>query len=64
MIHGRDSPPASAYKIKSTFEKDIGSGKSFGLPHSAYNKVHIPGHNCNIAELPGPGAYDQKTTLG
>ena len=55
MIFGRDSPSSSAYKIKSTFEKDVGTGYSFGLPHSAYSKVHIPGHNCNIAEIPGPG---------
>jgi hypothetical protein len=41
-------------------------GKSFGLPHSVYQKVYLPGSKCTTTtlEAPGPGNYEIKTLVG
>ena len=64
QIFGKDSPPPSSYRLKSDFGRKRDVGKSFGLPHSAYNRVHLEGVCTTADELPGPGTYDQKTMLG
>lgn len=65
MFTGRDSPPPTSYqKMNYQFDKTKGTGFSFGLPYSAYKKVHYKGINTGAEDVPGPGNYDQKTTLG
>lgn len=64
MHTGRDSPPPTTYRLKSDFEKPKSTGYSFGLPYSVYKKVHIDGIATAADEIPGPGNYDAKTTLG
>lgn len=53
-------PGPDRYLLKSDFQNKQ-SGKSFGLPYSAYAKTYVPGNNTlppEIAkDLPGPGAY-------
>lgn len=43
-IVGRDSPPPTTYRLKSNFDLKQ-HGFSFGIPYSAYAKVHIEGLN-------------------
>ena len=62
IIAGKDSPPP-IYRIRSDFKLDKDKGTSFGLPHSVYKKVHIPGHATNLEDNPGPGSYDQATFM-
>ena len=64
IIYGKDSPPPSLYRIKSQFEFQHTKGKTIGESYDAYKKVHIPGHNTRKDEIPGPGNYDSKTTMG
>lgn len=64
MVFGKDSPPPTLYRTRSQFEFTPGAGKSFGAPHSVYKKVHMPGVNTRNDEIPGPGSYDSKSTLG
>jgi len=60
---GWESPPPTTYKIKSEFEAKT-NGYSFGIPYSYYKKVHIEGLNTQSEDIPGPGTYDQWTTIG
>ena len=65
MYTGRDSPPPTSYqKLNQQFDKNRGTGYSFGLPYSAYKKVHYEGINTGAEDVPGPGNYDQKTFMG
>ncbi|CAI2373834.1 unnamed protein product [Moneuplotes crassus] len=64
IIFGKDSPPPSLYRSRSQFDYTPGAGKSMGIPYSAYKKVHMPGLNTRLDEIPGPGSYEQKTSLG
>lgn len=67
ILSGRDSPPPNNYKIRGTFERlRPNQGRSFGLPHSAYAKVYLPGnkYGTSMIEAPGPGAYDLKSCVG
>jgi hypothetical protein len=64
MLFGKDSPPPTLYRTRSQFDYVPGAGKTIGQPYSVYAKVHMPGLNTKSAEIPGPGTYDQKTTLG
>lgn len=64
MIFGKDSPAPSMYRSRSQFEFDPHKGKSIGESYACYKKVHMPGLNTRAEEVPGPGAYDQKTMLG
>ena len=63
VYHGKDSPPP-IYRVKSDFGIDKNKGKSFGLSHTVYKKVHIPGHATALEDIPGPGSYDQGTFMG
>ncbi|CAI2373741.1 unnamed protein product [Moneuplotes crassus] len=64
IIFGKDSPPPSLYRSRSQFDYKPGTGKSIGISYSAYQKVHMPGLNTRLDEIPGPGSYECKTTLG
>ena len=67
MIYGGESPPPNSYKIKGQFEKlRPNQGKSFGLPHSVYQKVYLPGNKTTTTtlEAPGPGNYEIKGLVG
>lgn len=63
MYHGKDSPPP-IYRVKSEFGFDKNKGKSFGMSHGVYKKVHIKGHATALEDIPGPGSYDQETSIG
>ena len=64
--HGVDSPPANAYRIRSTFDGrgTLESGWTFGMGYSSYKKVHVPGVNTRAEQIPGPGTYEMKTLVG
>lgn len=66
MYTGRDSPPPATYRLKTDIEmrKMKNTGYSFGLPYSVYKKVHMEGVATGAEDIPGPGNYDQKTTIG
>jgi hypothetical protein len=64
MIFGKDSPAPSMYRTRSQFELNPNKGKSIGESYACYKKVHMPGLNTRQDEIPGPGNYDSKTTLG
>ena len=64
MIFGKDSPSPTLYRSQSAFDYKPGAGKSIGMSYSVYQKVHIPGLNTRTSEIPGPGTYSTKTTLG
>jgi hypothetical protein len=61
---GKDSPPPTLYRSRSQFDYTPGAGKSIGQSYACYKKVHMPGLNTRSDEIPGPGNYDIKTTLG
>lgn len=64
MIFGKDSPPPTLYRSRSQFDYTPGAGKTIGQSYAVYKKVHMPGLNTRSNEIPGPGTYEQKTTLG
>ena len=64
IVFGKDSPPPTLYRSRSQFDYKFGDGKSIGISYKYYNKVHMPGLNTRSEEVPGPGSYDSKTTLG
>eukprot|EP00343_Euplotes_focardii_P012521 CAMPEP_0205831196 /NCGR_PEP_ID=MMETSP0206-20130828/43374_1 /ASSEMBLY_ACC=CAM_ASM_000279 /TAXON_ID=36767 /ORGANISM="Euplotes focardii, Strain TN1" /LENGTH=247 /DNA_ID=CAMNT_0053135609 /DNA_START=261 /DNA_END=1004 /DNA_ORIENTATION=- len=64
MIFGKDSPPPTLYRSRSQFDYKPGQGKSMGMSYKVYRKVHMPGLNTRTDEIPGPGSYDSKSTLG
>jgi hypothetical protein len=64
MIFGKDSPPPTLYRSRSQFDYRPGAGKSIGQSYAVYKKVHMPGLNTRSDEVPGPGNYELKTTLG
>jgi hypothetical protein len=39
-------------------------GHSFGIPYEHYAKVHIKGVNTRADQIPGPGTYPSKSTIG
>ena len=56
-------PSPLAYRIKSEFDQHYQKkGKTFGLPHSVYEKVYLEGSKDSPLaykkELPGPGTYN------
>jgi hypothetical protein len=64
---GKDSPPPNTYKIRGQFEKlRPNQGKSFGISHQYYAKVYLPDnkYSTTVVEAPGPGAYEQRTSIG
>lgn len=64
MLYGKDSPPPTLYRSRSQFDYMPGAGKSIGQSYAVYKKVHMPGLNTRLDEVPGPGAYESKTTIG
>lgn len=64
QIYGKDSPPPTLYRSRSQFDYKPGAGRSIGQSYAVYQKVHMPGLNTRNEEIPGPGAYEQKTMLG
>ena len=56
-----DHPSPLAYRIKSEFDHTK-KGRTFGLPHSVYEKVYVEGSKDSPLafkkDLPGPGSYD------
>jgi len=63
----KENPAPDRYNLKSDFDNKH-KGRSFGLPHSVYAKVHIPGTNVVHPEvarnIPGPGSYNTEEAIG
>ena len=61
-------PAPNHYPTKSDFPPDINKGKSFGLPHSVYEKIYIPNLNYQSPHVaknfPGPGQYKIDEQIG
>ena len=67
ILLGKESPSPNSYRIRGNFDKiRTNTGKTFGLSHQAYAKVYIPNSklNSNSLQIPGPGTYEPKYTLG
>lgn len=60
IIFGKDSPAPNLYRSRSQFDFADDAGKSIGISYNYYKKVHMPGLNTRLDEVPGPGAYEPK----
>jgi hypothetical protein len=65
--HSKDVPGPDRYSLKSDFDPKH-KGRTFGLPHSVYAKVYVPGNNVvnpeTAKEIPGPGSYKYDEPIG
>lgn len=63
----KDYPSPDRYNLTYNYI-DKAKGKTFGMPHSCYAKVHLEGSNLVTPEIakdyPGPGQYTHEIPIG